>query len=75
MRSLVREGCGHDTNTPTYTCRVAVEKAEESSEDVSSSFTMGDISADVFVKEYLPLREQYHRRNAGFEKAGAQLQA
>ena len=47
-----------------------MEKAEESSEDVSSSFTMGDISADVFVKEYLPLREQYHRRNAGFEKAG-----
>jgi len=35
----------------------------------TSLFTMGDATADVFVKKYLPLRERYHRRNASLENS------
>lgn len=56
-------------NAVLNTIRLAVEVAEEESEDVASEFNNGDLTADAFVKKYLPLRAKYHQRNAALENS------
>ena len=58
-----------------HTIQNAVTAAEEESEEVTSEFTMGDITADAFVEKYMPLRKTYHRRNAALENSDRWLRS
>lgn len=49
------------------TLRQAAAASEEASEDLQSQFLAGDLSAEEFLKQFMPVRATYHRRNAALE--------